>query len=160
MTLAEALEELRDTVQATMMPTLEDATLRRILRRTTRVKVFAVGGVYQRGQLIAPASANLDNYSGAVYLVTVGGIATSEPSWSSASLPLASGPVQFAFYGPCPADGPFDMHEATREGWKAKMSVATEMIHSSEGGVNQDWQQIFDHCEARWKACGPAAVVG
>lgn len=155
MTLAEALEELSDCVESTKLPALSPETLRRILRRTTRVKNFAVGGAYQRGQLLAPASANLDTYTGAVYLVTTGGISGAEPSWGSSA--LASGPVQLAYFGPCEV---FDIEEATRAGWKAKMSAASEKIHAKEAGVDQEWQQIFDHCERAWRACGPAAVLG
>lgn len=155
MTLAEALGELSERVEATKLPALSPETLRRILRRTTRVKNFAVGGAYQRGQLLAPASANLDTYTGAVYLVTTGGISTTEPSWGSSS--ISSGPVQFAYFGPADV---FDLEEATREGWKAKMSAASNLMRAKEGGVEQEMQQIYDQCERRWKACGPAAVLG
>lgn len=155
MTLAEALEELSDCVESAKLPALSPETLRRILRRTTRVKNFAVGGAYQRGQLLAPASANLDTYTGAVYLVTTGGISSTEPSWGSSA--LASGPVQLAYFGPADV---FDLHEATREGWKAKMSAAARMVSEAHPDQKTEWQQVFEHCERRWKACGPAAVVG
>jgi hypothetical protein len=154
-TLTEALDELGERVEATKQPTLSPETLRRILRRTTRVKNFALGAAYQRGQFVAPASANLDTYAGAVYLVTTGGVSTTEPSWGASS--LSSGPVQFVYFGPSEV---FDIEEAVREGWKAKMSAAANLMHSKEGGVDQELQQVFDQCERRWRACGPAAVVG
>jgi hypothetical protein len=155
MTLAEALEELSERVESTKLPTLSPETLRRILRRTTRVKNFVVGAAYQRGQFLAPASASLDTYTGAVYLVTTSGISDAEPSWGSSA--LSSGPVQLAYFGPCEV---FDLHEATREGWKAKMSAAARMVSEAHPDQKNEWQQVFEHCERRWKACGPAVVVG
>lgn len=158
MTLAEALVELRERVESDKAPTLTDTTLTRILSRTTRVRNFAQAAAYRRGQLIAPASVSLAAYQGPVYLVVSGGVSGGEPSWPTAPGTTAlSGPVQFVYFGPADV---YDLHEAAREGWKQKMGRASELIHSKEAGVDQDWQQIFDHCKQRWEACGPAAVVG
>lgn len=155
MTLAEAVEELHERAEADRLPKLTPETLSRILRRTKQVTNFATGAAYRRGQFVAPASANLDSYDGAVYLVTTGGIATTEPSWGSAV--LSSGPVQLAYYGPLDV---FDLSEATREAWKQKMSKAANLVSEANPDQKIEWQQIFEQCERRWKACGPAVVVG
>lgn len=155
MTLAEAVEELRDRVEADMIPALADGDLQAILQRCVTVRVFAASTPFQQGEVVVPSTANLDTYTGASYLVTGGGVSGSEPSWPSGpGVPCISGYITLSYLGPY--SGPYDMSEAERLGWKRKMGAAARLVSSASKGQKFERQQVFEHCKSRLEACGPS----
>lgn len=156
MTLAEAVNELAEAVDAREAPEIPDATLTSIVQKNAYVTNFVAGTAYASGQLLLPASASLDA-PGAAYAVVVGGIAGSEPTWpTTRGIPVQTGGVTITWWGVY--DGtPWDLQEATREALERKIRLCAKLVDSSDKDTKRSWSQMRDGYQSALDAMGPSA---
>jgi hypothetical protein len=155
-TIAEAVDELAERIDAREFPEIPDATLTSIVQRNAYVTKFVASSAYASGQLLLPSSASLDA-PGAAYVVVAGGVAGSEPTWpTTRGVPVASGGVTLTWWGVY-GGTPWDLQEATREGLKQKIRLCAKLIESAAPGTKRSYQQMREGYDQALKSLGPSA---
>jgi hypothetical protein len=154
-TLAEAVDDLAERIDAREFPEVSDDSLKSILRRCIYVVNFTAGMAIGRGQIVLPASASLAS-PGPAYCVTAGGIAGGEPIWpSSAGQSVSTSGVSLVFWGVY--DGcPYDMNEAARQALKQKISLCAKLVESAAPGQKRAYQQMRDGYQQALDSLGPS----